>query len=183
MANNSLGFCGIILDLDMPIMGGLEACERIVKSYDEFQNISTGQHIPILSKKKNSKTDESEFSRKVNSISPQCIERSKKKLNVDAVRNAFSLKIRAAKRSSVINRLSVESSDISESNMDSRMLDESYNNQLQMILEQDQSSKEGSRIRDPKEPSSGRLDNGSANRLSESFQLSKRQSKISATSL
>ena len=43
------GYCGIILDLDMPIMGGLEACERIINAYSEFHQLSLGQFVPIIS--------------------------------------------------------------------------------------------------------------------------------------
>lgn len=42
-------FCGIILDLDMPIMGGMEACERIVKAYKEFETLNFGTTIPLIS--------------------------------------------------------------------------------------------------------------------------------------
>lgn len=52
-------YCGIILDLDMPIMGGLEACERIIKAYKDFEKHSTGKHIPFLS---SYKKKESEYS-------------------------------------------------------------------------------------------------------------------------
>lgn len=42
-------FCGIVLDLDMPIMGGLEACERIIKAYQEFDALILGSTIPLIS--------------------------------------------------------------------------------------------------------------------------------------
>ena len=33
----------------MPIMGGLEACERIINAYNEFHQLSLGQFVPIIS--------------------------------------------------------------------------------------------------------------------------------------
>lgn len=46
--NVSGHYCGIILDLDMPIMGGLEACERILNAYKDFENLSQGNVIPFI---------------------------------------------------------------------------------------------------------------------------------------
>lgn len=50
-------FCGIILDLNMPIMGGLEACERIVNAYKGFENHNDGKVIPLISTSKTKKKE------------------------------------------------------------------------------------------------------------------------------
>ena len=38
----------IILDLEMPIMGGLKACEIINKLYDDYQKYKKGKLVPTI---------------------------------------------------------------------------------------------------------------------------------------
>lgn len=116
-------YCGIILDLDMPIMGGLEACERIIKSYGDFDNVQSGSIIPILSRK----GDDGRLQRHGESMSPtrQEIEK-KKRLNTIAMKYAKSevrmvSKVETVKRKnslkSAMLKNSCESEEIKEGSL------------------------------------------------------------------
>ena len=116
------GLCGIILDLDMPIMGGLEACERIIKSYGDFDNMQSGSIIPICSRKSNGRHKE------IMSPVRNDLENKKKRLNAGATKNARSMKVAAeaiTKINKLHNSLLVHSYESEEIKDEPRLLDDS----------------------------------------------------------
>ena len=116
------GLCGIILDLDMPIMGGLEACERIIKSYGDFDNMQSGSIIPICSRKSNGRHKE------IMSPVRNDFENKKKRLNAGAIKNAESMKVAAeaiTKINKLHNSLLVHSYESEEIKDEPRLLDDS----------------------------------------------------------